>query len=330
MYSCQEHAATLSSSQLLAQLFTCLYVYNILVANELLGIHELCRQLVIQICAVGYQYNSRTCHVATTHQHTSKEQHREALSTTCSSKICAALSIAMQVDMRMLQDVFVKPVCGEELRIATNYLPFTLRGVREKYEVLHHTQQSILTEQTFHHGVQGVDTIICLIRTLHFAPGIEKLVRREQRTIFIVHAIADDHESIISEQLWNIPTIAHCQLRVGIHNGSVFLHGTLELQHHYGQTVHIDDAVGNASLQSLYLQLVDNLEDIPVNILKVYHFNEQIRQRGILTLDGETLRHQAIRLCILLIKRSTIVCRQLCYDSLNLQGRDSLLGISVY
>ena len=43
LYSCQEYATTLSSSQLLAQLFTCLYVYNILVANELLGIHELCR-----------------------------------------------------------------------------------------------------------------------------------------------------------------------------------------------------------------------------------------------------------------------------------------------
>ena len=169
-------------------------------------------------------------------------------------------------------------MCGEELRIATHYLSFTLRGVREKYEVLHHTQQSILTEQTFHHGVQGVDTVVCLIRTLHLAPGIEEFIRCEQRAIFIVHAIADNHEGVIAEQLRNIPTIAHCQLRVGIHNGSVFLHGTLKLQHHYGQTVHIDDAVGNASLQSLYLQLVDNLEDIPVNILKVYHFHEQVWQ----------------------------------------------------
>ena len=192
-------------------------------------------------------------------------------------------------------------MCGEELRIATNYLSFTLRGVREEHEVLHHTQQSFLTEQTFHHGVQGVNAVVCLVRTLHFAPGIEKLVRRKQRTIFVVHTIANDHESIISEQLRNIPAIAHRQLCVGIHDGGVFLHGTLELQHYYWQTVHIDDAIGNASLQSLYLQLVDNLEDIPINILKVYHLNEQVWQQGILTLDGEALRHQAIRLCILLV-----------------------------
>ena len=167
---------------------------------------------------------------------------------------------------------------GKELRIATHYLSFTLRGVREEHKVLHNAQQSFLTEQTFHHGVQGVDTVVCIIRTFHFAPCIEKLVRRKQRTIFIIHAIADDHESIIAEQLWNIPAIAHRQLRVGIHDGCIFLHGTLELQHYYWQTVHIDDAVGNASLQSLYLQLVDNLEDIPINILKVYHFHEQVWQ----------------------------------------------------
>ena len=221
-------------------------------------------------------------------------------------------------------------MCGEELRIATHYLPFTLRGVREEYKVLHHAQQSLLTEQPCHHGVQGVNAIVCFIRPFHFAPGIEKLVRREQRTIFIVHTIADDHESIISEQLWNIPTIAHRQLRVGIHDGGVFLHGTFELQHHYRQTIHKDDTVRNTSLQPLYLQLVDNLEDIAVRILKVYHFYKQVWQRGILTLDGEALRHQPIRLRVLLILRSAIVCRQLRYDSLHLQGRNAFLGISVH
>ena len=76
-------------------------------------------------------------------------------------------------------NAFVKPVCSEELRIATYYLSFTLRGVREEHKVLHNAPQSFLTEQTFHHGVQRVDTIVCLIRTFHFAPGIEKLIRRE-------------------------------------------------------------------------------------------------------------------------------------------------------
>ena len=246
--------------------------------------------------------------MATSHQHTSKEQHREALATACCSKVCATLSIAMQVNMRMLQDVFVKPVCGEELRIATHYLPFTLRCVREEYEVLHHAQQSLFTEQSFHHGMQGVNAIVCLVCSLHLAPSIEELVRRKQRAIFIVYTIADDYKSIIAEQLRNIPTIAHRQLCIGIHDGGIFLYGTLKLQYHYRQTIHIDDAIRDTSLKPLYLQLVDNFENIAVNILKVYHFHEQVWQRSILTLDGEALRHHAVSLCILLIKRSTIVC----------------------
>ena len=178
--------------------------------------------------------------------------------------------------------------------------------------------------------MQGVDTIVCLVCTLHLAPGIEELVWCEQRTIFVIHAIADNNKSIIAEQLRNIPAIAHRQLCVCIHDGGIFLHGTLELQNHNGQTIHIDDAIGDTSFQSLYLQLVDDLEDIAVNILKVYHFNEQVRQRGILTLDGEALRHHAIRLCVLLVKRSTIVCSQLRHDTLHLHGRNAFLGISVH
>ena len=217
----------------------------------------------------------------------------------------------MQVDVRVLQNVLIEPMGSEELRITADNLPFTFRRVGEEYEVLHYTQQPIPSEQSCHHGMQGVDTIVCLVCTLYFAPGIEEFIRCEQRAIFIIHAITDNHEGIIAKQLRNIPTIAHRQLCVGIHDGGVFLYSTLELQHHYGQTVHIDDTIWNTSFQSLYLQLVDNLEDIPINILKVYHLNEQVWQRGILTLDGETLRHQSIRLCVLLIERSTIVCCQL-------------------
>ena len=219
---------------------------------------------------------------------------------------------------------------GKELRITADNLPFTLRCVREEHEIFHYAQQSIPSEQSCHHSMQGVYAVICLICPLHFTPGIKEFVRCEQGAIFIVHAIADNHKSIIAEQLRNIPTIAHRQLRVGIHNGGVFLYGTLELQHHYWQTIHIDDTVRDATLQPLYLQLVDNLEDIAVNILKVYHFHEQVWQRGILTFDGKPLRHQAISLCVLFIERSAIVCRQLRNDSLHLQGRNAFLGISVH
>ena len=76
--------------------------------------------------------------MAAAHQHTGKEQHREALTATCSAKVCTALTIAMQVDVRVFQNVLIEPVGSEELRIAANNLSFTLRGIGEENEALHY------------------------------------------------------------------------------------------------------------------------------------------------------------------------------------------------
>ena len=71
LYSCKKNASTLSSSQFLTQFLTCLYIYDCFITYELLGIYELCRQLVVQVCAICYQYDGRACQMATAHQHTS-------------------------------------------------------------------------------------------------------------------------------------------------------------------------------------------------------------------------------------------------------------------
>lgn len=111
----------------------------------------------------------------------------------------------------------------------------------------------------------------------------------KQCTVFIVHTIANHHKGIITEQIGNIPAIANRQLRIGIHDGSICLHGTLKLQHHNRQSVYIHDTIRNTLLRAFYFQLVHHLKDIPLSILKVYHFYEQIRLRGIFALDGHLL-----------------------------------------
>jgi len=80
--------------------------------------------------------------------------------------------------------------------------------------------------------------------------------------------------------------IAHGKLRIGIHDGGVFLHGTLEFQYYNGQTIHINNAIRNAPFRALYLQLVDDTEQIILYALfaKIYRFDKQIRQSCILTL----------------------------------------------
>ena len=77
--------------------------------------------------------------MTTAHQHTGKKQHRQALSTTCCTEIRSPFTVALQIDVRMFQDIFVEAMSSEELRIAAHNLSFTLRGVGKKHEVLHYT-----------------------------------------------------------------------------------------------------------------------------------------------------------------------------------------------
>ena len=178
--------------------------------------------------------------------------------------------------------------------------------------------------------MQRIDTIARLICSLYFTPSIEEVVVSKQRAILIVYAIADYHKSIIAEQFWYIPTIAHSQLHIGIHDGSIRLHSALKFQHHHWQTVYIYYTIRNTLLRTFYLQLVHHFEDITIHILKVNHLNEQVRLRGIFALDGESLCHQPIGLRILHIEWRTIISCQLSQHALHLQWCYSLLAVSVH
>ena len=60
------------------------------------------------------------------HQHTCQEEHRQTLTTSCSTKVCTTFTITKNIDMRMLQDILVEPMRSKELWIATNDLQFVL------------------------------------------------------------------------------------------------------------------------------------------------------------------------------------------------------------
>ena len=265
--------------------------------------------------------------MAAAHQHPCQEKHGEALATTRGTEISAALAIAVNVDVRMLQDMLVKFVRGEELRITAHDFLLAFRVVGEKHKILNDAQQAFFSEQSLHHRVQGIDAIGGLVGAFHLAPRIEKIVVGKQGAVFVVHAVADDHEGIVSEQIGNIPAVAHRQLGESVHDGGVLLHGTLELQHHHRQTVDINDAIGDAFLRAFDFQLIDNLEDIPFGMFKVDGFNEQVGQRSILALDAEAF-HQAMRQGVLLIERSPVVGGQASHHTVDFQRRNVVLLVA--
>ena len=57
--------------------------------------------------------------------------------------------------------------------------------------------------------MQRVNAVIWLIRALYLAPGIEEIIGSKQRSVFVVHTIANHHKGIITEQIGNIPAIAN-------------------------------------------------------------------------------------------------------------------------
>ena len=221
-------------------------------------------------------------------------------------------------------------VCGKELRIAANHFLLVLRRIGEEHKILYHTQQSLFPEQAFYHCQKGIDTVCSLIVCLYFSPRIKEVVRRKQRPIFVVHSVADDHKGVVSEQVGNVATIAHGELCIGIHDGCVFLHGTLEFQYHYGQTVHINNAVWDAPFQALYLQLVDDAQQVILYAVftKIYRLDKQIRQSRILTLQRKAFRHQPIGVAVLFIQREAHIGGQHGKYALNLQRRNAVGFVS--
>lgn len=84
-----------------------------------------------------------------------------------------------------------------------------------------------------------------------------------RRAEFAVHAIGDHNESRVFEQGRYVSAVADGELFVGILDSGVLLGGTLQLEHHHGQTVDEDDDIGYAVLNFGDVELVHHLDPAP-------------------------------------------------------------------
>ena len=89
----KKHTATCPSGQILTQLVPALHIYHTFITNKIFSCTKQFGKLVVQVCAVGYQHNRRAGKLPATHQHPTKKQHSNALSTSGSSKVSTAFSI---------------------------------------------------------------------------------------------------------------------------------------------------------------------------------------------------------------------------------------------
>ena len=101
MYGGQEHAAAGSSSQMFPKFIPAFYFHHAFITDELLSRPKELGKLVIQIGTVGYQDYRRAGKLPASHQHTSKEQHRDTFATTCCPEVSTSFSIAACLEFGM-------------------------------------------------------------------------------------------------------------------------------------------------------------------------------------------------------------------------------------
>ena len=164
------------------------------------------------------------------------------------------------------------------MRIPAHNFCVPVGAVRKIDKILDDSQQPLFAEKAAHHSYKRADAIQLLVIGLDFAPGIKEVVRSKEGAIFIVCTVADDQECIVLEQFGNVPTIAHGELGVGVHDSSVFLDSTLELQHHHRNSVEKDNTVRDTKLtaHTLNLKLVDDFENIVFRMVVIHQLDVQI------------------------------------------------------
>ena len=144
MDSSKIHTPTLFTLQQISQLGTTLYIFHIIVANKLFGIGKLSRELIVQICSICNQHNSRIAKVHTLHQQTSQKQHRKALATTRSTKICTPFTITYRSFCFLY--ILIQSSCSIILRIPTYNFLILLRSIGYISKVLNNITQPCLVQ----------------------------------------------------------------------------------------------------------------------------------------------------------------------------------------
>lgn len=108
-----------------------------------------------------------------------------------------------------------------------------------------------------------------------------------------VHPIGQHRDTVIFEQLRDVPHVAGGYLHKGIVDGGVFLDGGFELHHHHGQAVHIHDGIRAAGgLGAFDGHLVDDLHDVLViRLVKINQPQMKVLCAAILPHKSFALHH---------------------------------------
>ena len=221
-------------------------------------------------------------------------------------------------------------VCCEELRIATHNLDVLIGTIREIHKVLHNCKQSVFTEQTFYHRYKGTDTVQFLILGIDLSPGIEEIIRAEERAVFVIRTITDNDKCVIFENLRNVSAITHSQLLIRIHDGGIFFDCALELKDNDRNAVDEHNAIRDTQLvvDTLDLELINRLENIVFGSVEINKFNIDVLLRSILTVENEAITKQLIESLVCFIQ-STGNITQHKEDTINLTRCDAILCIAI-
>jgi len=125
----QINTATLSSLKLLTKFLTGLNTYNSFISDIFLWIYKLFGKLVIKVCSVRNNKNSRRRKVFAFHQHTGKEKHCITLAAACRSEVCTTFTISFRAKMSL--DILIQFICRKELWITAHYLQILIWVIRK-------------------------------------------------------------------------------------------------------------------------------------------------------------------------------------------------------
>ena len=125
----QINAATLSSLKLLTKFLTWLNTYNRFIPDIFLWTYKLFGKLVVKVCSVRNNKNSRRRKVFAFHQHTGKKKHCITLAAACRSKVCTTFTISFGAKMSL--DILIQFICRKELWITAHYLQILIWVIRK-------------------------------------------------------------------------------------------------------------------------------------------------------------------------------------------------------
>ena len=104
------------------------------------GIGELCRELVVEVGAVGDQDDGGAGQIDAFHQQTGEEEHRVALAAAGRAEVGAAFAVAVRAHVG--QDVLVQFGGGVILRVAAQDFLLAAGCVGQVDEVADHVEQA--------------------------------------------------------------------------------------------------------------------------------------------------------------------------------------------